>query len=312
MKEYYLTFGGLEQYFMEYEAGNDKPVLLYVHGGPGRAESLIGWEIDGRIGKDVNLVFYDQRGAGRTYYKNAGEMPTYEQVYSDLCEIVKYFKQKYKKKLFIMGHGWGTVPAIRYVRENPDMVAGYIGYAQCVDYTRVGKVRCDRVLELAKACNAKGDIKAVEKLSEKTGGTFHRDMLKKGEITKLNKLLTKYNVAYGTDRVLMKKIPASPTYMMFDLKILINCPKINVKLSEYYKHVNLYEESMEYSVPLMFISGDWDYQDPYIMVQDYASKVKAPMVEMKLVEDGTVSAMFDKSVEFWASVKDFIVKCANS
>ena len=112
----YIDINGTEHFFIEYETDPQFPVILYVHGGPGLAESLVGWEIAGYTEKIYNWIFYDQRGAGRTYYKSPDGLVNYEDIYRDLDSIVRMLYERYNKKIYIMAHNWGTVPAIRYVR----------------------------------------------------------------------------------------------------------------------------------------------------------------------------------------------------
>lgn len=47
--------------------------------------------------------------------------------------------------------------------------------------------------------------------------------------------MSKYNIASGMDKELMKRIPSSRLYDMKDLNIMMNGPKISFKLSEYMK-----------------------------------------------------------------------------
>ena len=302
----YTEINGVKHFFIEYDTEGDKPVILYVHGGPGLAESLIGWEIAGRTESICNWVFYDQRGAGRTYYNSPDGLVEYEEIYSDLEEIVRLVNERYNKKPFIMAHNWGTVPAIRYARENPDMVAGYIGYGQVVDMRNVATIRCARVRELAEMSGCKRDVKTIDKISAATDGTFYKDKLNKKQLTKLNVLLSKYNVSSGMDKELMRKIPSSRLYDLADLRILMNGPKISYKLNEYMKNVNLFEEDAEYKIPLMFITGDWDYHTPYKSAEEYMGKLSAPVKNMCIIKDTSYNAMFESADEFWNEIIKFI------
>lgn len=307
-KAEYIEINGVKHFFIEYVSEGDKPVILHVHGGPGLAESLIGWEIAGRTESVCNWVFYDQRGAGRTYYNSPDGLVEYDEIYKDLEAIVKLVNERYNKKPFIMAHNWGTIPAIRYVRENPEFVSGYIGYGQVVDMRNVASIRCERIRELAEKSGSRRDIKTIDKISAATKGTFDKEKLTRKQITKLNVLLSKYNISSGMDKQLLKKIPSSRLYDMADLRIMMNGPKISYKLSEYMKNVNLYEENMEYKVPIMFITGDWDYNTPYKSAVEYMEKATAPVKKMCIIKDTSYNAMFENEEEFWKNIMQFINK----
>ncbi|MEP1985838.1 MAG: hypothetical protein ABJJ07_19375, partial [Maribacter dokdonensis] len=72
-EEQFITIGGIEQWITI--NGNDitNPIILFVHGGPGstmshyKEEPFTNWE------KEFTLVHWDQRGAGKTFGKNAPE-----------------------------------------------------------------------------------------------------------------------------------------------------------------------------------------------------------------------------------------------
>lgn len=305
-KTEYIEINGVKHFFITYEYEADMPVILYVHGGPGMAESLAGWEMAGRTEHLCSWVFYDQRGAGRTYYNSPDGLVTYEEIYSDLEKVVETVTERTGRKPFIMGHNWGTLPAIRYVREHPDAVSGYIGYGQVVDMHNITAVRCARIKELAERTGSRHDIRVVDKLAALTDNTFERSLLKKSQVTKLNVLMNKYNIASGMDKELMKRIPSSRLYDMKDLNIMMNGPKMSYKLSEYMKGVNLFEEDMTYGVPMMFISGDWDYSMPYTEVERYAGKITAPDVKMSIIKDTGCNAMYDNPDEFWSEVAEFV------
>lgn len=305
-KTEYIEINGVKHFFITYEYDEDMPVILYVHGGPGMAETLAGWEMAGYTEHLCSWVFYDQRGAGRTYYNSPDGLVTYEEIYSDLEKVVEIVKERTGKKPFIMAHNWGTIPAIRYVREHKDMVSGYIGYGQAVDMRNITAVRCARIKELAGQTGSRHDVRVIDKLAAATDNTFERDRLKKSQVTRLNVLMSKYNIASGMDKELMKRIPSSRLYDMKDLNIMMSGPKISFKLSEYMKNINLFEESMEYDIPMMFISGNWDYSMPYTKVQEYAGKIKAPDVRMSIIKDTGCYAMYDSPDEFWSEVAEFV------
>mgnify|MGYP002435203108 CR=1 FL=1 len=46
-KTEYIEINGVKHFFITYEYDEDMPVILYVHGGPGMAETLAGWEMAG-------------------------------------------------------------------------------------------------------------------------------------------------------------------------------------------------------------------------------------------------------------------------
>lgn len=299
----YIKINGVDHFFMEYETENDEsPVVLYVHGGPGVAETLIGCDAFLSTQKKITWVFYDQRGAGRTFFNCPDGLVEYESIYDDLCEIVKVIHLKYNKKIYIMGHGFGTIPAIRYVRENPEYVAGYIGYSQIVDAPGMLEVRCKRMTEIATLANSKGDLKKISKFQGRS-----MDDLDKKELKKLAALFSKYHMTGSVNKYLLTRISSSPEYNLSDLKMLLGGQKLSYKLNEYQKTVNLFNEPNSYCVPMLFVHGDYDYQNPYVLTQKYCEFIEAPSTAVSLIKDATANAMYEVQNEFWNEIMKFVL-----
>ena len=96
--EEYVRIGGIEQYLLHYRSKPEDPVLLFIHGGPGQTESFFAFLVEEYAERDYNIVYYDQRGAGKTWLKNKKSRPDMEILKRDLLEIVLYMKKQYVKK----------------------------------------------------------------------------------------------------------------------------------------------------------------------------------------------------------------------
>lgn len=65
-----VEIGGIEQYLIIRGADKSKPVMLFVHGGPGSPETVIMRALNPTIENDFVMVYWEQRGAGKSYSKN--------------------------------------------------------------------------------------------------------------------------------------------------------------------------------------------------------------------------------------------------
>ena len=304
----YVKLNGIEHFTVVYEAEEKeaKPVLLYVHGGPGLSESLFAWNYRLYTGNDLNLVFYDMRGAGRTFAKNPDLVPTEEEIEADLEAMVAYVTERFGKKPVLLARNYGTIPAIRLARKHPEKLCCYIGYQQVTNGPKTNEIRFARVRELAERSHRRLDLRKVDKIEKLTGGTFDKALLTGRQLTSCNTLLDKYNVSTGMDKNLLKMLPKSPLYDMSDIKLMMNSPKQSRKLGQTLKSTNLYEEGMEFALPMFFISGNWDYTYPYTMVEEYYGKILAPKKQFKLLEDIGANAMTENGTEFWNGIRELI------
>jgi pimeloyl-ACP methyl ester carboxylesterase len=78
------------------------------------------------------VVEWDQRGAGKTYVPNDPKKvaPTMNmtRMVEDAEELVAYLRAAYnKKKIFVLGHSWGTILGLRLAERRPDWLYAYIG-----------------------------------------------------------------------------------------------------------------------------------------------------------------------------------------
>ena len=121
----YVNINGIKQYILI--RGNDRtnPVILFIHGGPASPMGFVAPYYQRELEQDYTIVYYDQRGCGRTYYANAKQAdPTPEQLLADVDAMVDYIRQYLEQEqVIIMGHSWGTILGITYVQMHPDKVA---------------------------------------------------------------------------------------------------------------------------------------------------------------------------------------------
>jgi len=94
--------------------GQGEP-LVVVHGGPGLAHDYLFTPFS-RLAADYRLVFYDQRGSGRSDAFKPGEKVTVE----DLVDDLEALRQALGLESFnLVGQSWGAIIAIRYTARHP-------------------------------------------------------------------------------------------------------------------------------------------------------------------------------------------------
>jgi pimeloyl-ACP methyl ester carboxylesterase len=141
-EEEFITINGIEQW-VTIKGDSSKPVILFLHGGPGSTMSPYAHNVYSAWEKDFIIVQWDQRGAGKTYGKNAPEelSPqflkanplTVDQISADGIAITEYLiKHLDKKKVILFGTSWGSVLGIEMASKRPDLFTAYVGHSQVV------------------------------------------------------------------------------------------------------------------------------------------------------------------------------------
>ncbi len=144
----------------------DGPVVLFVHGGPGVCDrSWVMPDQSKYLADHCVMVCWDQRMAGKSYKKeHAGEEMTLDQQVEDLHAMVLWLCRKFeKKKIYLVGHSWGSILSCLYLPKYPDEIAAYVGMGQFVNGPLNEKMSFDFLMDYAEA---RGYKKAVRELLE--------------------------------------------------------------------------------------------------------------------------------------------------
>jgi pimeloyl-ACP methyl ester carboxylesterase len=156
--------------------GRDRhnPVLLYIHGGPGSPTMPEASTYQSPWEDYFTVVQWDQRGAGKTYASNDPALiaPTMtgEQMIADTEYVARYLLQRLgKKKLFALGHSWGSYLGLELVRRHPELLHAYIGTGQMINSQRSEKDGDDFALRESARHDNGTAVAALEKLAPYPG-----------------------------------------------------------------------------------------------------------------------------------------------
>jgi pimeloyl-ACP methyl ester carboxylesterase len=230
MKDYieeYVDINGIKQYFLHYPCESDY-VLLCLHGGPGQTEAQFAYySKDERL--KCNVVYYDQRGAGRTQLRNKtkpGDITT-DRLMEDLKETILYLKKKYNtEKIILLGHSWGSVLGTLYVKKNPTDVICYIGTGQVIDIKKGEKVAYDKLEQVIREAKNSKDLKAFSRYEGYPYNVSEESFTK--TISGFRKLQGKYGLAADM-KPAIKIFYKSPVFHVKDLYALLASLKANKK-----------------------------------------------------------------------------------
>ena len=132
-----VPIGGIAQSISIRSQDLRNPVILYLHGGPGYVETPLDWWWDRGWDEYFTVVHWDQRNAGRTFSLSGASdrrLLTPERFQSEAEEVVQWARKRFgKRKIFVIGHSWGSVLGLRLAAAHPDWLYAYIGLAQLTD-----------------------------------------------------------------------------------------------------------------------------------------------------------------------------------
>jgi proline iminopeptidase len=103
------------------EIGAGQPVIV-VHGGPDFDHCYLRPELD-RLARSCRLVYYDQRGRGRS---GAGVRPDEVSIGSEVADLDALRASLGLDSVAVLGHSWGGVLAMEYATRHPERVSHLI------------------------------------------------------------------------------------------------------------------------------------------------------------------------------------------
>lgn len=136
-----LHINGIDQWLSIRGRDLRNPVLLFLHGGPGSPDMPMAWTFESPWEDYFTVVQWDQRGTGKTYAANteAETAPgmTIDGMTKDAAKVVEYLRKRFhKRKIFLLGHSWGSVLGVTLAQRHPDWFYAYIGVGQIVNFRK--------------------------------------------------------------------------------------------------------------------------------------------------------------------------------
>ncbi|QUD89880.1 alpha/beta fold hydrolase [Phenylobacterium montanum] len=162
-----VEIGGVQQWITVRGRDRRNPILLVIHGGPASPELANRYLFEAPWTDYFTVVEWDQRGSGKTYELNdpAKVAPTLSKarIVQDAEELTAYLRRTYhRRKIFVMGHSWGTVVGLSLAERRPDWLYAYVGVGQIINMQAGEKAGYAHTLAAAKKA---GDQAAIQELT---------------------------------------------------------------------------------------------------------------------------------------------------
>lgn len=316
-EEKFVFINGIEQWVTIHGDGS-KPVILFLHGGPGSPISPYSASLYKDWEKDFLIVQWDQRGTGKTFGRTApGELTpeylksnplTVDQMIFDGVELVEYLlKRLEKKKIILFGTSWGSVLGVKLVAKRPDLFYAYVGHSQITDPS--------------------DDLKLYEKvysIAQKSKDTASLDIL--NSIRK-----PPYDEARNVGRLMriVKKYESANSIAAPDSWFVVSAAYDNAKdnqnrsdgddysfvnytgdkklgVQSMRASINLMKDNLDFKVPVYLIQGEEDLLTTKEATREYFNKISSPKKEYYLLPQtahGFNLPVLEKQYEVFKSIK---------
>lgn len=259
------------------DAGN--PILLFLHGGPGSPMMGESWTFQRPWEDFFTVVQWDQRGAGKTFAESGGKVDqamTVDEMEADVEALVGYLRRTYhKKKIFLLGHSWGSVLGVKVAQHHPEWLYAYISVGQVVGMRLNESVGYQQTLEKARAeknAEAIKELEAIAPYPEATGST------------PMAKLVTerKWDVALGgmlyghkTDNE-TQRWSMSPDYTDSDVKAAELGEESSVAVLWPQLNEIDFQSVSRFDCPVFMFAGAEDRTTPQTLAREFFDRIQAP------------------------------------
>jgi pimeloyl-ACP methyl ester carboxylesterase len=276
-----VEIGGIRQWITVRGRDRHNPILLVLHGGPAAPDLPNRYLFEGPWTDYFTVVQWDQRGAGKTYELNVPETvaPTMhaDRMVQDAEELVGYLRRTYdSKKIFALGHSWGTILGLKLAERRPDWLYAYIGVGQIINMREGERIDYDWVLNTARKAGDGQAVKELEAIAPypEPNGTL--------PLEKIN-VERKWSVYYGglthgrhSYDYWENAEKLSPDYSDTDFKAIgagsaFSLPKLLPEMA-----VTDFSSLTRLGCPVLIFAGRYDYTTPSEPVRRWFERIEAP------------------------------------
>jgi pimeloyl-ACP methyl ester carboxylesterase len=256
-----ISIGGIKQFISIKGKDKSKPLLLFLHGGPGGSVMSYAGKFTHRLQEKFIVVQWDQRETGKTLAMNTSPVPlTFDLFVNDTHDIITSLLNQFQRnKIYLVGHSWGTALGFEIVRKYPDLLYAYVAISPMINQLESERIILERMKEKAERTKNTQEIKelAQVRIPFETGQDLYYD----------RKWLFDYNGQKNSTKNFSEKFALS--WSATWLSVFNEACRIN-----------LLESLAEVKCPVYFCTGRKDYQTNFAITESYFKKVKAPKKDL--------------------------------
>jgi pimeloyl-ACP methyl ester carboxylesterase len=305
----YVRIGGIEQWVMIRGENIANPVLVLLHGGPGMSETSFFRFYNSSLEKTFTVVYWDQRGAGRSFSRVTPEASmTIERFVDDLDQLVDAIRVKLNKKtVVILGHSWGSALGTLYAARHSDKVSAYVGTGQIGDLQASERLSYTFVLAEAERRQNHRAVKQLRAIGEppytsKTLGVQRRWLMRFVGLMRGRSFWQVMRAARSYPEASLRQIPNLIRGAMFSLRTLW----------QEVSRLNLETAVPELKMPVFFFIGRHDHQVAAETSAAYFDKLVAPAKQLVWFEESAHMPPFEEADKFNAKMIELVAPLARA
>ncbi len=307
-----VRLGGVDQWLVIRGRNVNKPVLLFLSGGPGGSELGRILHFNQALEDNFVVVVWEQRGCGKSYPAiNPKSALTVDQYVSDIIELTDMLRARFgQDKIYLLGHSWGTIIGVRAVQERPDLFHAYIGTGQMVNVRETDRTIYRMLLHHA---SENGDAVYAQELRELGEPPYYGS----NPIMQYKQVLGReYGIfeepyikseAYKREGDLMGQA-FIPEYGWLDRVgfMLGAMDTFNIVFPQL-QEFDFRADALEFQVPVYFILGRHDVNATYWLAEEYFQKLQAPAKQLYIFDDSGHGMLWQEADKFHSIMVEDVI-----
>lgn len=311
----FVTIGGVKQGMIIRSKNIDKPVLLYLHGGPAFPNYFLIDKYNSGLEEFFTVCYWEQRGGGLSYTPEVTlESMNFEQLTSDAIDVTNYLRKRFdKQKIYLMAHSGGTPIGLMAASQAPQLFEAYIGMAQITNQTESEKLAYTYMIEQFALLNNR---KALKKL--KAYPLLESDSMVVPFYKSMERDTYMHKLGIGTMRN-MQSVFSGVFIPVWMCNAYTFSEKINIWKSKFtfVKNTRLIDELFQsdfstaitkLEVPVYFFSGAHDLTVNNNLSKAYLEKLQAPVKGYYTFENSAHSPIFEEPEKFQLIIEQDVLK----
>lgn len=303
---------GINHYLFIRGLDREKPVLLFLPGGPGESMVPLAQEFTNELQKHF-VVAHVESGVGKAeQYKIT---PSLANFIDDAEALVDHLRSRRNRRIYLVGHSLGSVQALRIAQRSPWKIAAVATIGQTVDWPAGNRLTAAQLTRLAAD---RGDYQTVKKITSLPPTLTTVDdphMIDFAAVKAQRALLKPYGmenvIGHHTAEARWWAYLTAPTHTLSESCNLMYeeegaCARFTAGPNWWHQwsglipgilQFNAVQDVSELRVPYTAIVGENDWITPAQLTRAYVERLKAPSKRFLTVSRAGHYAHLDRSGE---------------
>jgi pimeloyl-ACP methyl ester carboxylesterase len=284
-----LEIGGVPQWILIRGHDRTRPLLLFLHGGPGMPAMFLAHAVQRDMERDFVVVHWDRRGAGKSFdAMSRSSTLSVSQTLEDTSELTRSLRARFdQERIILVGHSWGSYLGLLAIRRDPEYYSAFVGTGQLAG-TRddVQALRRQLVYE---AAGRRGDSELQARAADVSRQITEDDLFRAG------------GELHGSRSFwpILKTGLAAPEYTLRDALHVKQGADLVGRAMRYDVLPRLLDGEVDgVDVPVFFFLGRHDVNAPSQLAAQYLERLHAPLKQLVWFEQSAHFPFFEEPDRF--------------